>query len=101
MKPNALTIPAIAPMIKAAAGDASKSQLDPMATPPARVALRTTSMSSAPSTYLEYPQAVMQLAEIESTVFTITLYWNDPEARAPLKLGQYIHKKIVPTIAIS
>jgi hypothetical protein len=51
--------------------------------------------------YLEKAQAVMQLADIESTVFMITLYWKEPDAKAPLKLGQYIHKKMVPTMAIS
>jgi hypothetical protein len=73
MNPRALTIPAPDPIIKATAGEVMRSADDPIATPPARVAFRTTSISNALSNNLETPHAVMQLAEMERTVFTITL----------------------------
>jgi len=45
-------------------------------------------------------QAEMQLAVIDRTVLIITRYCWVPYARAPLKLGQYMKRKRVPTIAI-
>lgn len=53
MNPYALTTPASDPIMMAAAGDASRSQLVPIATPPASVAFSTTSMSSELIMYLE------------------------------------------------
>lgn len=44
----------------------------------------------------DIPQAVMQLAEMDKTVLIRALI-----AIAPLKEGQYTHRKIVPTMAIS
>jgi hypothetical protein len=72
--PKALMIPATDPIASPPAGETSRSQADPTATPPANVAFNTTSMSSLESIILEIPQAVMQLAEIERTVLTMTLY---------------------------
>jgi len=46
-------------------------------------------------------QAVMQEAEIAITVFTMTLCCWKSAARAPLKEGQNIHRKRVPTMAMS
>jgi len=45
--------------------------------------------------------AVTALALMAKTVFTITLYCWAGEASAPLKEGQNIQRKRVPTIAMS
>jgi len=75
------------------------SEADPIATPPARVALSIISISSLPKRALATKAAPRQLPLIAKTVLTTTLYCAAPTAKAPLKEGQYIHKKILPTIA--
>jgi hypothetical protein len=70
-----------------------------MATPPANVAFNITSISSLPKRALHTNAAPTQLPPIARTVLTITLYYYAPTAKAPLNDGQYIHKKILPTIA--
>jgi len=56
-------------------------------------------MSSFPNRILAVNAAPKQLPLMAKTVFTITLYCCAPTAKAPLKEGQYIHKKILPTMA--
>ena len=87
------------PIIIAPQGSVIISETVPIATPPARVALSIISISSFPKSALETKAAPTQLPLIARTVLTMTLYYAAPSAKAPLKDGQYIHKKILPTIA--
>jgi hypothetical protein len=87
------------PIAMAAQGSVIISETDPIATPPARVALSITSISSFPKMALATKAAPTPLPAMARTVLTITLYCWAPTAKAPLNEGQYIHKKILPTIA--
>ena len=71
-----------------------------MATPPAKVALRTISISSFPFVILAIKHAEITLVEIDKRVLiTVLCYWRGLPTAA-LKEGQYINKKRVPIIAI-
>jgi hypothetical protein len=87
------------PIAIAPQGSVIISETAPIATPPARVALSIISISSFPKRALATNAAPTQLPLMASTVLTTTLYCYAPTARAPLKDGQNIHKKILPTIA--
>lgn len=68
-------------------------------TPPAKEALRISSISKRPllSCMIELAmKAPTQDVQSASTVLTTTLCYALPTARAPLKDGQYIHRKIHP-----
>lgn len=100
MKPQAETIPAKPPIAIETPPLVTKSDADPIATPPASVELRRTSISSFLAMILEKPHAVTQDEDIASTVLIITLYCCPDPASALLKDGQYIQRKSVPTMAI-
>lgn len=70
-----------------------------MATPPAIVAFKTTSMSSLPLHSLANKHADITLVPIERYVLIMALCCYTPEPRAALKEGQYMNRKRVPTIA--
>merc|ERR1719162_1771196 len=71
-----------------------------MATPPASVAFWISTIENFPFLRIcENRKAPMQEPQSESTVFTITRCCEMGSARAPLKLGQNIHRNKVPTIA--
>ena len=93
------TNPAKAPIIIAATGFRIKSALEPTATPPAKVAFNISYIENLPLKIKEKQKVVMQLAVKAKNVLAIAncrLYRL--EVIAELKLGQYIHKKIVPII---
>lgn len=71
-----------------------------MDTPPARVAFSMISISSFPKRNLEVKAAERQLEAIERIVLQNILCCLGPVAKAPLKEGQYIQRKIVPIIAM-
>ena len=78
------------------------SQEAPMITPPAKVALRTSSMSNLPSwNKADVANAPVTEAVKAITVLTTTLYWAFPLANTQLNEGQKQNKKTVPTIAMS
>jgi len=99
-KPVDERMPPAIPRARATHGSHIKSQLDPIATPPARVALRMISISSFPKKILEVQAELKTLPTIPIVVLTIILCYAVPSARAPLKDGQYIQRKILPTTAI-
>jgi len=74
-KPIALNTPPPQPISIAPQGVVTKSEADPIATPPASVALSMTSISSLPKRALAENAAPRQLPLIASTVFTMTLYY--------------------------
>jgi hypothetical protein len=75
-------IPPAVPIAIATQGSVTKSQEDPIATPPARVALSIISISSFPKRALAVIIAPMQLELIPITVLQMILCWATPEARA-------------------
>ncbi len=78
-----------------------KSDAAPTDTPPARVALSKISASKCyPCIILVTRTAPRQLPVKLKTVLTMHLSWAPALAKAPLKEGQYIHRKMVPTKAI-
>jgi len=95
----ALRTPPPQPISIAPQGVETRSEADPIATPPASVAFNINSISSFPKMARLVKAAPRQLPLIARTVFTMTLYCCAPVARAPLNEGQYIHKKMLPTIA--
>ena len=95
------TRPPMNPIIKEYPGCSVKSQLDPIITPPANVEFRICSMSYFPllNIGLKMNEA-MQLAIMENVVLITIRCLTEPLVKTPLNEGQYIHRKIVPTIAI-
>jgi hypothetical protein len=77
-----------------------RSQVDPIATPPAKDAFKRISISSFPNKNLAVIAPPKQLEPIARTVLTIILCCYTPEAKAPLNDGQYIHRKMLPMTAI-
>lgn len=69
-KPVEERIPPNIPIVIATHGSIIKSQLDPMATPPARVAFKMISISSLPKNILEVHAALITLPTIPIVVFT-------------------------------
>jgi hypothetical protein len=100
MNPRAETAPVTKPTIIEPNGWLIKSADAPIATPPANVELRTTSMSSFPLASLATQHADMTLVEIDNSVLINALYYWAPSACAPLKEGQYMKRKRVPIMAI-
>ena len=100
MKPRAEIIPARHPIAMAIPAVTTKSEADPTATPPAKVAFKMTSISSRPNLILQIAAAASVLAVIARIVLIITrCYWVSL-AKAPLKLGQNMNRNKVPTIAM-
>lgn len=87
-------------MIMALDGSQQRSEQLPIATPPARVALRIISISSFEKIILEVHAELITLPTMPKTVLTNTLCYATSSARAPLNDGQNIHKKMAPTTAI-
>lgn len=71
----ALRTPPPHPMSIAPQGVVTRSDADPIATPPARVAFNITSISSFPKSALAVKAAPKQLPLIARTVLTMTLYY--------------------------
>jgi len=99
-KPSAETAPPMQPIKSAPQSPTTRSEQAPIATPPASVAFWMTSMLSLPETSMLIANAVMPHEHSAHTVLITTrcLERNASGARAPLKLGHYIHKKMVPII---
>jgi len=98
-KPTDERIPPAIPTKIAAHGSQIKSQLDPTATPPARVALRIISISNFPNKILAVAAALITLPVIPRVVLQIILCYVVPSERPPLNEGQNIQRKILPTTA--
>jgi hypothetical protein len=100
-KPTDERTPPRYPMKIAAHGAVTISAEEPIATPPASVAFKMSSILSFPwQQILETHTVPMTLPEIARTVLIIVLCWVAPSARAPLKEGQNIQRKIDPIIAV-
>jgi hypothetical protein len=74
--PSADIIPAIVPIDIANHGYSTKSASDPIATPPANVALSITSISNLPNNIRDADIAPIQLPPIDNIVLIIVLYFT-------------------------
>ena len=94
-------IPPISPIAKATAGLVTMPEGAPIITPPAKVALRISSMLNLPLFAVEIIKAPKQDAVSEMIVLLITMdFSRGVAAKYPaLNEGQNIHKNRVPIIA--
>lgn len=100
-KPNVEITPATIPIVKLIPGLATIPEGAPIATPPAKVAFKISSIENFSLTKALIINAAKQLPVNEIIVLEIMRdFWNGLAGKYPaLKDGQNIHKNSVPIIA--